>query len=118
MAHSIGQLHGAGVEIDIHLGTPVVSNPSECTGIARLAAGAVGKVVSMDIANMGGEDFGYYLERVPGCYVRFGTTRDGVDYYPAHSSKFDFDEGVLAVGAAYYRNVAKAAGEIARSGRP
>jgi hippurate hydrolase len=64
----------------------------------------------MDTANMGGEDFSYYLKHVPGCYVRFGTAREGIEQYPAHSSKFDFDESALAVGAAYYHAVARIAG--------
>jgi len=66
----------------------------------------------MEIANMGGEDFSYYLERVPGCYVRFGTARAGVEHYPAHSSQFDFDEQTIAVGAAYYHAIAKVAGTL------
>ncbi len=66
----------------------------------------------METANIGIEDFSYYLAHVPGCYVRFGTARDGVDQYPAHSSKFDFDEEALAVGAAYYHAVAIAAGDM------
>ncbi len=114
MAQSIGQLHGAAVEVTIDLGTPSVHNPPEYTDIARRAATiAVGRenIVQMEIANMGGEDFGYYLEQVPGCYVRFGTARAGVEQYPAHSSKFDFDEEALAVGAAYYRAVAEVAGQ-------
>lgn len=113
MAKSIGQLHGADVEVTIDLGTPSVFNPPECTDVARQAAAlAVGerKIVKMETANMGGEDFSYYLQRVPGCYVRFGTARDGVEQYPAHSSKFDFDEEAIAVGAAYYRAVAEVAG--------
>ena len=119
MAESIGQLHGAAVDIRIDLGTPAVINRPECTDIARRAASRAvgqGKVVRMNTANMGGEDFSYYLERVPGCYVRFGTARDGVEQYPAHSSKFDFDEEAIAVGAAYYRAIAKVAGEATRSG--
>lgn len=113
MAQSIGQLHGAAVEVSISLGTPPVINPRDCTQVARRAAVlAVGedKVVKMETANMGGEDFSYYLEGVPGCYVRFGTARDGVEQYPAHSSKFDFDEEAIAVGAAYYHALAKVAG--------
>lgn len=113
MAKSIGQLHGAAVEVTIDMGTPAVINPPECTDVARQAAALAvgeGKIVKMETANMGGEDFSYYLERVPGCYVRFGTSRDGVQQYPAHSSKFDFDEEAIAVGAAYYRAVARVAG--------
>jgi hippurate hydrolase len=112
MAKSIGQLHGAAVDVTIEPGTPVVSNPSECTELARQAANRVGQVVRMETANMGGEDFGYYLQHVPGCYVRFGTAKEGVDYFPAHSSKFDFDEHVIAVGAAYFQAVAHVAGEF------
>jgi hippurate hydrolase len=59
---------------------------------------------------MGGEDFSYYLERVPGCYVRFGTARDGVEQFPAHSGKFVIDEEAIAVGAAFYHAAAKLAG--------
>ena len=114
IAESLGQLHGAGVEVKIRPGTPVVSNPPEYTDIARRAAQSVGNVVRMKTANMGGEDFGYFLQDVPGCYVRIGTAREDIDYYPAHSSKFDFDERVIAIGAAYYHAVARVAGEIIR----
>ncbi len=120
IAKSIGQLHGAAVEVEISLGTPVVSNRKEYTAIARqAAAGVVGEsgIVQMVTANMGGEDFGYYLQHVPGCYVRFGTAREGVEQYPAHSSKFDFDEEALAVGAAYYHAIAHVAGEAVKAQR-
>ena len=117
MATSLGQLHGANVEVTIDLGTPVVINPPACTAIARQAAAIVAGeegIVKMETANMGGEDFGYFLERVPGCYVRFGAAREGVEQYPAHSSRFDFDEEAIAVGAAYYHAVAAVAGEAIR----
>jgi metal-dependent amidase/aminoacylase/carboxypeptidase family protein len=65
-------------------------------------------------ANMGAEDFSYYLERIPGAYVRFGSQVPGREGYPAHSSKFDFDEEALAVGAAYYRAIARIAGQQLR----
>jgi amidohydrolase len=113
IAKSIGQLHGASVEVEIGQGTPPLINPPEGAGMARQAATAVvgdANVLKMDKASMGGEDFSYYLDQVPGCYVRFGTARDGVEQFPAHSSKFNIDEQVLAVGAAYYHAVAKVAG--------
>ena len=114
MATSIGQLHGAHVEVTIEVGTPAVHNPADCTQLARQAAAQVlgeNNVVRMETANMGGEDFGYYLEKIPGCYVRFGTAREGVEQFPAHSSKFDFDEAGIAVGAAYFHAIAKKAAE-------
>ena len=56
----------------------------------------------MDHPSMGAEDFSYYLEKIPGCYVRFGARPNGDTYVPLHSPSFDIDEGVLAVGAAYF----------------
>ena len=68
------------------------------------------------MASMGGEDFSYYLERVPGCYVRLGTAGDGSEQFPAHSGGFNIDEQVLAVGAAYFHAVAKMAGNAVGQG--
>lgn len=113
IAKTIGQLHGAGVEVEFGQGTPPVVNPPAGADLARKAAAAVvgeDNVSAMKIASMGGEDFSYYLERVPGCYVRFGTAREGVEQFPAHSSKFAIDEEAIAVGAAFYHAVAKLAG--------
>ena len=58
---------------------------------------------------MGSEDFGQYLEQIPGCYVRIGGRVDGRESYPAHSNKFDFDERALLVGAQWMAQVAKTA---------
>ena len=46
--------------------------------------------------------------RVP---ARFGSQVPGKEGFPAHSSKFDFDEEALAVGVAYYQAIAKIAGQ-------
>jgi hippurate hydrolase len=71
-------------------------------------------VLPLKTANMGAEDFSYYLEKIPGAYVRFGSQVPGREGYPAHSSKFDFDEEALAVGAVYYRAIARIAGQQLR----
>jgi hippurate hydrolase len=110
---AVGRLHGAVVELEFSEGTPPVINEPACAALARAAAAEVlgaGNVLSMTTANMGGEDFSYYLEKVPGCYVRLGARFEGRPNYPAHSSKFDFDERALAVGAVYFNGVARAAG--------
>ncbi len=114
IAESVGQLHQADVRASFREGSPALHNRPLGTQIARRAAqGTVGDgcVMRMKTANMGGEDFAYFLERVEGCYVRFGSTKPGEVAFPAHSSKFDFDERVLAVGAAFFQRVALEAGE-------
>ena len=115
IAESIGQLHGAKVTVTIEQGTPPVVNSQEMTQLAKEAAlRAVGEdhTFPLRTANMGGEDFSYYLEKIPGAYVRFGGQVPGRENFPAHSSKFDFDEQALAVGATYFYHVALLAGEI------
>jgi hippurate hydrolase len=113
IGESIGQLHGAKIAVDVELGTPPLLNPPLATRIAREAAGdavEAGNVRQLEVANMGGEDFSYYMQHVPGCYIRIGSQVPGKEGFPAHSSRFDFDEDALAAGAAYYRAVALRAG--------
>jgi len=117
IAESIAQLHGAKIHITVTEGTPPLVNEAVMAVLARRAAiEAVGEahVLPLKTANMGAEDFSYYLEKIPGAYVRFGSQVHGREGYPAHSSKFDFDEEALAVGAAYYRAIARIAGQQLR----
>lgn len=114
VVRAVGQLHGAEIELSYTAGTPVVSNPAEQTMMARSAAARVvgaEAVVPLPTANMGGEDFAYYLEQVPGCFVRIGAQVPGREGYPAHSSRFDFDEDALLVGARYFQEIVREAGE-------
>jgi len=117
IAESIAQLHGAKMQVSVKEGTPPLINQPDMADLARRAAiQAVGEanVLPLKTANMGAEDFSYYLEQIPGAYVRFGGQVPGKEGFPAHSSKFDFDETALGVGAAYYREVAKIAGRRLR----
>ena len=113
IADSIALLHGAKITVSIAMGTPPLVNSPSMAALARQAALDVvgeGNVLPLRAANMGAEDFSYYLEKIPGAYVRFGAQVPGREGFPAHSSKFDFDEAALAIGAAYYATVAKVAG--------
>lgn len=112
MAMAVGAMHNARVEVAIEAGYPPVVNSSREAEIARAVARAVlgdQGVVDMDHPSMGSEDFSYYLEAMPGCYVRFGACEAGCENIPLHSPSFDFDEEALKVGAAYFDAVARAA---------
>ncbi len=113
ISESVGQLHDADIRVTIDHGTPPLLNSPEMADLARQAATEVAgaeNVLQLATANMGAEDFSYYLEKVPGCYVRFGGQFDGQEGYPAHSSRFDFDEQALDTGAAYFAQLARVAG--------
>lgn len=119
IAVAVAQLHDASVDVEVSRGIPPVVNLPGPTGLAREAAEAAvgaGNVEALRTVNMGAEDFGVYLEEVPGCYIRYGGRLPGREGYPAHSSRFDFDEEALAAGAAWLAEVAKVAGrELARA---
>jgi len=114
MVSAAGELHGCRIELEIREGYPPVVNEPRCTQIARQAAQSVvgaDQVVAAAHPSMGSEDFGFYLERVPGCFVRIGARAPGWEPVPLHSPAFDIDEGALAVGARYFEEVARLAPE-------
>lgn len=51
------------------------------------------------IANMGVEDFAYYVEKVPGAFFNLGVKNEALGITaPLHNDKFDLDESSLVVG--------------------
>ncbi len=56
---------------------------------------------------MGGEDFAYYLQKVPGCFYFLGVGNEALDcVYPTHNSKFRIDEESFPVGISVMLNAA------------
>lgn len=111
MAKGLAEMHNARIEVEICAGYPPVINTARETAMAlRAAVAVVGEagIATMDHPSMGSEDFSYYLERIPGCYVRFGARRGDL-YVPLHSPVFDVDEAVMKFGAAWFERVAREA---------
>lgn len=118
IAESIGDLHNARAEVQISEGYPPVVNTAREARIALQAArNVVGEpgLMVMDHPSMGSEDFSYYLQQLPGCYVRFGARSGDQPYVPLHSPAFDIDEGVLQVGAAFFAEVVHQAAAVVQS---
>jgi hippurate hydrolase len=65
---------------------------------------------------MGGEDFSYYLQEIPGCYIRIGARPSEDRGFPAHSNRFDFGEAALPIGANWLAEVARRAGAALQNG--
>jgi hippurate hydrolase len=98
--------------VTVHQGTPPVVNASQAAAWAREAALKVlgdGAVVPFATTNMGGEDFAFYLERIPGCFLRVGAREEGGERLAAHSPRFTAAEGSLFVGAAVLAECARVA---------
>ncbi len=112
VAKAVGELHNAEVSVAIDEGYPPVVNTPRETEIALAAARDVvgdAGLMAMDHPSMGSEDFSYYLQKLSGCYVRFGARREEREYIPLHSPEFAIDEAVLKVGARFFERVARRA---------
>ena len=52
---------------------------------------------------MAGEDFAYYVQHVPGCFVALGTMNAAIDAtYNVHHPRFKADEDALPIGVALH----------------
>ncbi len=121
MARGLEELHNVLLEVQINAGYPPVVNTRREAQLAyRAARHVVGEagLMQLDHPSMGAEDFSYYLEQIPGCYVRFGARSENMKYLPLHSPSFDIEEGVLRVGAAFFDQVTReAAHEYPEAGK-
>ena len=109
MVRAIDGLYNATTTIHFDEGLPPVINDPVAARLARKAAKKVvgqESVLKQRHPSLGGEDFSYFLQKVPGCLVRFGAGYPDLPNTPAHSPYFDFDEGVLPIGAAFLAQVA------------
>lgn len=83
-------------------GYPAVVNHKEETDLLIQCAQQVSEVhlVEETEPHMGGEDFAYYLQKVPGTFFFTGARPAGVDEaYPHHHPKFDIDEKSMLIAA-------------------
>jgi len=112
LVHSVVAGTGAEVEVKYTRGVPPVVNDRLATAIVAGAAGAAlgpERVVEAEIS-MGGEDFSFYLEQVPGAMIRLGVGIPGSDTkFDIHQSAFDVDERAIGYGVRVMVHTALAA---------
>ena len=109
LAHGLAALHGATATFRIGWGTTPLVNHPEQTVLAAAAAKTLvgdGAVETNATPVTGGEDFAYMLEAKPGAFIFIGngTAPDGA-VHGLHTPKFDFNDEVLPLGAAYWVRV-------------
>ena len=104
VAKSFGMDYG----FDFQYGYPALINDPE---MSRLVAAACAKGIGKENVeflrpSMGGEDFAYYLEKVPGSFFRLGCRNEAKGIVnPFHSSRFDIDEDVLPFGVEMFTRI-------------
>ncbi|MFD3935571.1 amidohydrolase [Streptomyces sp. NPDC058611] len=101
----IATMHGAKFEINQVRGVPPVVNDPAVTELLREAMGARCGAESVEDTeqSLGGEDFSWYLEHVPGAMARLGVRTPGdTAKRDLHRGDFDVDESAIAVGVEFF----------------
>jgi hippurate hydrolase len=91
-----------------------VNSEREALFAAEVAAGLVGahNVVRDLEASMGAEDFSFMLQERPGAYARLGQGSDEHTSF-LHNSRYDFNDGVIPIGAGYLASLVERAMPLA-----
>lgn len=93
--------YGGEVTIEYDRGYPVLVNTSAETEFAReVAQELVGaeRVIAPFPPVTGSEDFAYFLQRKPGCFLRLGNGEGAM----VHNAHYDFNDEILTLGAAFW----------------
>jgi amidohydrolase len=102
-AEQIAASSGATAEVTINIGVPITYNDPELTEkMIPVLDTVVGKDnLELSPAHTGGEDFSYFAEKIPGCYIFLGVRERGSDEstkIPLHSPRVYIDEDALIYG--------------------
>jgi hippurate hydrolase len=106
--------YGLEARVQVEAGTPEIVNQPQPIGWCRTA---VEKLLGAEALralaapNMAAEDFGFYLEHMPGGFLRVGARDSGTQAAPAHTSRFYAADAAIFVGAAILAETARVASE-------
>ncbi len=97
-----------GMEAEFKLGPishPVTVNTAAETERAKAVAvdlvGAENVILNIT-PQMTSEDFAFFLERVPGCYLFIGNGGNETHSTGLHNSTYDFNDAIIPLGAAFF----------------
>lgn len=101
IAIQTAKAYGADAEVKWIEGSPAVYNHQSMVDIVEKKAKEMGFLTAMEESSMGGDDFSFYEENIPGCYMKIGT---GIGH-PIHHPGFCVDTDVLLRAAKFLTGV-------------
>ncbi|MGB5846503.1 MAG: M20/M25/M40 family metallo-hydrolase, partial [Anaerolineales bacterium] len=106
-AMEITKTLGGNYELKIVEGYPPMNNHPEVIALFRTV---IGELIGTDkfvepVPDMGAEDFGFFIQDIPGAMFYLGCEIEG-DPRRHHDSKFDINEDCMPVGAAIFASTA------------
>jgi amidohydrolase len=93
--------YGVDIDTEVTHGVPPVMNDTLAIDVIRRAVDQTlgPAAVSTTDQSLGGEDFAWYLEHVPGAMARLGVRTPGIERVPdLHTPEFTPDESAIAIG--------------------
>jgi amidohydrolase len=109
LARHTAAAFGASADVAYVNGSGVVVNHAGFTDFVRQVIGEAHgseSVIEVEHPMMGAEDFGLYLEHVPGTFAFLGARPAHQEAFPLHHAQFDFDERALPIGVEVLSTVA------------
>lgn len=104
VTNGIAAAHGVRAEYTYRRGYPPTINDAAaaavCAQAAAQVAGATGVLANLR-PSMGAEDFAYFAQARPGCYVWIGNG-PGEGGCTLHNPNYDFNDEALPIGASYW----------------
>ncbi len=106
IAKTVGNAHGVTVDVTYErMYPPTINDPQAVKYAWQAALDTVGAdYVLVAPRIMGGEDFSYMLEQVPGCMVCLG---NGKDSFVCHHPKFNFNDSSIPYGVQWFVHMAE-----------
>jgi hippurate hydrolase len=110
IARAQAESYGARAEVDYQRRYPVLHNHSQetafCEQVVRDWLGE-DAVLPPTEPITGSEDFAFFLEKVPGCYIFIGNGEGEEGGCMVHNPAYDFNDRVLSTGASYWVRLAE-----------
>jgi len=100
MVEGVSAMYGVQASFNYHRQHPVLTNTMPEPAV-RAATRVVGKenVLTHELPAMGSEDYAFFMQHTKGCFVWVG---NGKTSPVIHSSKYDFNDQVILVGASFF----------------
>ncbi len=105
MINGIASGFGATATLDWQPGPPALINTPEWAEFALLVAKERGYDTEIATPQMGGEDFAFYLQHVPGAFVSIGSASK----FGLHHPSFEPNEEIIEPAVAYFTELAQRA---------
>lgn len=109
LSKEVAMIYYAEAEVEFFEGiAPVINNENVTSIVDNAAKQLLGmdKVVELEKASLGADDFGEFSVVVPSTYFRLGINKMNEESYSLHHPKFNFDDSLLSTGAALFSYIA------------